>query len=404
MAFPKLLQKLFQNNGGGSKLREDIIPVDTALSATSTNAVQNKIVKTALDSKFGTDGGTMTGDLKMSGDREISSTTTGGGRLFIGTTAASLNGNNQGFENGSSLLLRSSTYANEQKGNFYLIAATSSANKSQLVGTPSGSLTWNGADVATVPNNAGAHNSLFRGINLLTKYTEAQISAKIQAGDFSDLFIGDYIPKTINISGVGDVTANWTIAHFDYFMRMGWGEDNTNQSVDEHHVVLVPDKVLFNAQMNSSNTTAGGYVGSAMYTTQLPKVQTALQTAFGSDHVLKYYSILSNSVAASAASAAGAGWTGSSNNWAWKARYCDLMSEPMVYGTTVFSSSGYDVGVLKTQLALFRLSSTAINIRVDWWLSAVAYAPDFALVVGGGFARADAASISLGVRPFFVYH
>lgn len=52
MAFPKLLQKLFQSDGGGDKLREDIIPVDTALSATSTNAVQNKIVKAQLDTKL----------------------------------------------------------------------------------------------------------------------------------------------------------------------------------------------------------------------------------------------------------------------------------------------------------------------------------------------------------------
>ena len=49
MALPKLLQKLFQNNGAGPKLREDIIPIDTALSTTSTNAVQNKVVKAQID-------------------------------------------------------------------------------------------------------------------------------------------------------------------------------------------------------------------------------------------------------------------------------------------------------------------------------------------------------------------
>ena len=49
MAFPKLLQKLFQNSGAGSLLREDIIPVDSSLSTTSTNAVQNKVVKSAVD-------------------------------------------------------------------------------------------------------------------------------------------------------------------------------------------------------------------------------------------------------------------------------------------------------------------------------------------------------------------
>lgn len=62
MAFPKLLQKLFQNNGAGTKLRSEILPdipyssitgaptTDSALSATSTNPVQNKVIKAAIDS------------------------------------------------------------------------------------------------------------------------------------------------------------------------------------------------------------------------------------------------------------------------------------------------------------------------------------------------------------------
>ena len=61
MALPKLLQKLFQNNGAGDKLNQDIIPdipyskvtgapvVDSALSSTSTNAIQNKAVASALN-------------------------------------------------------------------------------------------------------------------------------------------------------------------------------------------------------------------------------------------------------------------------------------------------------------------------------------------------------------------
>lgn len=48
MAFPKLLQKLFQDAGAGSMLRADIIPIDSALSDTSTNGVQNKIIKAAI--------------------------------------------------------------------------------------------------------------------------------------------------------------------------------------------------------------------------------------------------------------------------------------------------------------------------------------------------------------------
>ena len=70
MAFPKILQKLFQNNGAGDKLNKSILPdisyndltnkptipaavtVDSALSSTSTNPVQNKVVNSALAGKM----------------------------------------------------------------------------------------------------------------------------------------------------------------------------------------------------------------------------------------------------------------------------------------------------------------------------------------------------------------
>lgn len=56
------------------------IAVDTALSSTSTNPVQNKVVKSALDGKMNTSGGTMNGDLTING----STTSVGyGGNLTV---------------------------------------------------------------------------------------------------------------------------------------------------------------------------------------------------------------------------------------------------------------------------------------------------------------------------------
>lgn len=79
MAFPKLLQKLFQNNGAGDKLNQDIIPdipyskvtdapsVDSALSSTSENPVQNKVINSALDSVStkADNSGYQVGDIKL---------------------------------------------------------------------------------------------------------------------------------------------------------------------------------------------------------------------------------------------------------------------------------------------------------------------------------------------------
>lgn len=67
MAFPKLLIKLFQNDGAGSMLRTDIIPTDSSLSSTSTNAIQNKVVTSAFASanEYADSIGYQVGDIKL---------------------------------------------------------------------------------------------------------------------------------------------------------------------------------------------------------------------------------------------------------------------------------------------------------------------------------------------------
>lgn len=120
-------------------------------------------------------------------------------------------------------------------------------------------------------NNAGAHNAIYRGKSLGSTVTTAQYAA-IKAGTFDDLYIGDYW----TIGGV-----NYRIAAFDYYLNSG------DTSCTTHHVVIVPDTCLYNAAMNSTNTTTGGYVGSAMYTANLEQAKTTIKGAF-SGHVLKH--------------------------------------------------------------------------------------------------------------------
>lgn len=92
-------------------------------------------------------------------------------------------------------------------------------------------------------DNAGAHNSIYRGKNLGTTVTEEQWEA-ISSGTFTDLYIGDYWV----IGGV-----NWRIAAFDYYLNCG------DTSFTKHHAVIVPDTCLYNAQMNTTNVTTGAY-------------------------------------------------------------------------------------------------------------------------------------------------
>lgn len=229
-------------------------------------------------------------------------------------------------------------------------------------------------------DNAGAHNSIYRGKNLGTTVTEEQWEA-ISSGTFTDLYIGDYWV----IGGV-----NWRIAAFDYYLNCG------DTSFTKHHAVIVPDTCLYNAQMNTTNVTTGAYKGSAMYTANLTQAKSTINSAFGSSHVLSHRIYLSNATSNGRASAGE--WTDST---------VDLMCEHMVYGSGIFSpvSDGSNVPnnyrVEKGQLPLFALEPSRICNRAAWWLRDVITAANFAVVGYGGDANYGNASNSLGVRPAF---
>lgn len=228
-------------------------------------------------------------------------------------------------------------------------------------------------------NNAGAHNAIYRGKNLGTSVTSAQYAA-IKAGTFDDLFIGDYWV----INGV-----NWRIAAFDYYLNCG------DTATTAHHAVIVPDSCLYNAQMNTSNVTTGGYVGSAMYTTNLASAKSTIKTAF-SGHVLSHRIYLTNAVS-----------NGRPSGGAWCDSEVDLMCEEMVYGGGIFrpTSDGSNVPtnyrVEKSQLPLFAHEPSRITNRATWWLRDVVTAANFAYVYYNGHADCNLASHSFGVRPAF---
>lgn len=229
-------------------------------------------------------------------------------------------------------------------------------------------------------DNAGAHNSIYRGKNLGTTVTEEQWEA-ISRGTFTDLYIGDYWV----IGGV-----NWRIAAFDYYLNCG------DTSFTKHHAVIVPDTCLYNAQMNTTNVTTGAYKGSAMYTANLAQAKSTINSAFGSSHVLSHRIYLSNATSNGRASAGE--WTDST---------VDLMCEHMVYGSGIFSpvSDGSSVPnnyrVEKGQLPLFALEPSRICNRATWWLRDVITAAGFARVTDAGHAHYSNASNSYGVRPAF---
>lgn len=236
-------------------------------------------------------------------------------------------------------------------------------------------------DIDSVRNvladGAAAHNCIYRGKNLGTSVTAAQYAA-ISSGKFTDLYIGDYWV-------INDVT--YRIAAFDYYYNCG----DTNFT--KHHVVIVPDKSLYKAQMNTSNVTTGGYTGSAMYKSNLAQAKTTIKAAFSSAHVLTKRELLTNAVNGNTPS-----------GWAWFDSDVELMNEVQVYGSVAWGAhdgNGYNVASGDGQFPLFMFDRTKLHNREDYWLRDVSSATYFSSVLGNGDASSYDASFSGGVRPAF---
>ena len=226
-------------------------------------------------------------------------------------------------------------------------------------------------------NNAGAHNSIYRGKFLGTSVTTAQYSA-ISSGTFDDLYIGDYW----TIGGV-----NYRIAGFNYFYNVG------DTALTQNHVTIVPDTILGAARMNPTNETTGGYALSEMRTTNLASATAIIESAF-SGHVITHRQILTNAVT-----------NGKASGWAWFDCKVELMSEVMLYGSVAWGeatyNSGYNVGSTNGQLPLFALRHDLTNNRQSYWLRDVVLATTFAYAGSYGHAGFGSSSDSRGVRPAF---
>ena len=275
---------------------------------------------------------------------------------------------------------------------------TPSTTEGELV--TDGTVVWQ-VDSLADGNYTAAHiNGAYRGANITAYFNSGYMSTNIQAGNFVGLYIGDYIIKSVTVNGTAYNNVTWIVMDLDYHLHAG------NTETTAHHVVLMPETILGTQAMNATNITTGGYVGSVMWTTHIPKVVTGIEAAFGDTHVLTHKELLSNSVNTSVKSCGYNGLTGAASNWAWTDVKVNLANEPMVYGIRDVSSSSFDVGECTKQLAAFNLNhGLRCSKRQWWWLRAVAYSETFATVGSHGGNAADHRSNDAdgGVRPYFLY-
>ena len=251
-----------------------------------------------------------------------------------------------------------------------------------LMDGPSGTRTLKGADSPfAIIGLCGPrmHRMIFRGKNLGTTLSSVQ-KAAIQDGSFNDLWLGDYWV----INGV-----TWRIADFNYWLNF------SDTKFTDPHLVIVPDTALSSAAMNASSVTTGAYIGSQMYTTNILTARSAVTSAFGTA-VKSHREYFVNTVA-----------SGLPSVGAWYDSTADLMNEPMVYGSYIYSPASNGSADVKRytisnrQLALFSICPEFLITSTGYWLRDVASATHFASVDSSGGATATGAANSYGIRPVF---
>lgn len=208
------------------------------------------------------------------------------------------------------------------------------------------------------------HRNIFRGQSLGESITAEQLEA-IRGGSFKDLYIGDYWEKDGTIYRIADI---------NYWRNVGYPEQ-----VQKPHILIVPDSILGSGQMNTGNSTAGGYRNSSMKNARLNQIANSLPDTF--KNILISHRMFSDG--------------------AWINASVDLMSEVMVHGTYICTDNSNKQTSDTQQLALFRLAPELKTIGVNYWLRNVAGSQTYTLISQYGDASSDMTTSTYGVRPVF---
>lgn len=180
--------------------------------------------------------------------------------------------------------------------------------------------------------------------------------------------------------------------------------------VNANHVGLIVIPHTTQAWNASGNTYTGangrgeGYANSDLHyylvNTLLPLVQTDL----GSNNLIAHSKLLGSAVNKSGYNRIGNA-SGCTSSWGWVAdQYISALSEVQVYGSVVWSSSGYDTGEACRQLDVFRhYNHTEIFGGEYPWLRDVVSASIAAFADYNGGAGTSTASYAISVAAIILF-
>ena len=234
-------------------------------------------------------------------------------------------------------------------------------------------------------NNYIAHNGIYRGKDITSYFESGQMSADIANNNWDNIYIGDYIVKTVSTATATYENVRWHVAAITPHINKG------DVATSVYHVLMISHEVLQkDVAMNQTASTNGGYLGSDMWNVVMPIWATAIKNAFGSDHILRHRELLVDAV-----------------SWQWVDVDVNIPNESMVFGAKIFGNSGFNVGDFSTQLPLFAYLQNInyLDTYSGYWLRSVASDVEFVVVSANGSPRpgdANSHSNTIGIRPYFL--
>lgn len=272
-------------------------------------------------------------------------------------------------------------------------------------------------------NLSSIHPNSYAVIKDITNdWYNGTLRAEIASGNFSNVHPGNYI--------IGKVTGTkYWVVELDYWYNnrtSGYGKEGYAEST--HHLAIMPQQLIGVSSLlwsgvtysgsganntvqgcvpwNTSNTTANGYKASYIATTALTAVYNNwLSKDF--DTVLSFTNLITNAINTSASCKGYSAYTGAASNWEWIDSKATLPSIQNITGTDGFTSSAFDVGIQKEQLAFFRLlgyqallediPNTQYN-RITWTKN-IASSTYACSVSRNGNSDRNNASFAVGLRP-----
>lgn len=259
---------------------------------------------------------------------------------------------------------------------------------------------WNDIYVNHInaPEINASHNCLFRGAEITDTWAELQ--AKVQSGDYSDLYIGDY--KEITLTGGEKVVME--LAGISNYKNHG------DTAIGNHLDFISRDCLATYMPFNSTNTNNGTsaqkcpWMASALKES-LNNASTGVYSKLPSDLksvIIQKRALLEERYSAAGAVSADTSWSCQDMGYLW------IPTEVEVFGHHTCSEPGYGTGGcgVNLQYPIFRLMPSHIikgkgkdGSRAYWWEASAhrGNATNVCYVYYSGLAYACVASYAGGV-------